>query len=185
MAEVEMKRMGPELVASLPVVGTYREFSMHLDRLAAWLRERGVEPAGPAVGVFWSAPGGDGEGPGRARYEVQMPVQAELAGSQGVEVKVVPMRDYATLLYPGPVTPHETARAYQRILEWAARRGLEPSGPPREVYLGRPEDLRRGELAAELQVPVRPAEARRGRARLQEELAPESSVLGRVGGGAG
>ncbi len=86
-------------------------------RVYAWLRERGVAPAGPP---FWKYNLIDMDR--GLEVEVGVPVAAHEAGDDQVLAGVLPPGRYATLRYTGH--PDGLMGATAALLEWAGEQGL-------------------------------------------------------------
>ena len=122
------------------------EFRRTVDRgfpqLFGWLRDNGIDPAGPPF-IRYLEVAGDGQ---PLRFELGAPTATAVSGNQVVHAGELPAGRYATLLHVGPYTHSEVpdlAAARAQLNEWAGRQGLEwdssktASGTAFEAYIER------------------------------------------------
>lgn len=91
--------------------------------LFGWLREHGVEPAGPPF-IRYAEIDRDGQ---PLELEVGVPVNARTDGDGRVRVDALPAGRYLTYLHVGPYrseTQPDLAAARERLTSWAEDRGL-------------------------------------------------------------
>ena len=91
--------------------------------LFGWLREHGVEPAGPPFIRYREIDAG-GE---PLELEAGVPVAAGATGAGQVRADVLPEGRYATLLHVGPyrsTTAPDLADARAALVSWAAEHGI-------------------------------------------------------------
>jgi len=102
--EVTMQAFGPAIAA--------------IDRVFAWLGERGIAPAGPPFFRYTRL--GDMDGP--MRVEVGVPVAAPVPGDGRVVAGAIPAGRYATLLHTGH--PDRLVAAHAALHSWIADQRL-------------------------------------------------------------
>jgi effector-binding domain-containing protein len=109
-------------------VSTEAEFRSAVDRgfpaLFGWLRDNGIEPAGPPF-IRYLEVAGSGQ---PLRFELGAPTATIVSGDQVVHGDELPEGRYATLLHVGPYNSSDVpdlAAARAELHEWARRQGLE------------------------------------------------------------
>jgi len=145
-------------VAYLRREGPYARIPDALQALHRHLSERGLTPAGPPVGVFFTDPR---EVPAeQARWEVRWPIAErppDAPPDEGrVGVRTLGSRSLAILVRTGP---YDTiAQDYARAVAWIAQHGYQVIGPSEEAYLSEP-DTPPDEIRTEIRFPVASAPA--------------------------
>ncbi|MFP4056472.1 MAG: GyrI-like domain-containing protein [Candidatus Brocadiia bacterium] len=155
METPQRKHIEPQTVACLDHQGPYGDIGSVHHRLFAWAGQAGVEPAGRPFTRFLSPP--DEAAWKAGRFEVCLPVPQGTEGSGDVEVRRLPATDVLYTVVEGPYS--ELPAHYAEFLAWLSWEGVEPSGPPREVYLVHPDAGGGGDpqtFRTELQFPVGP-----------------------------
>jgi len=159
---------------ALTTRGPYWKLSGALTRLKVRLVEVGIEPRGPAFGIFYDDP--SEVPPEQTRYSICFPIErpasdrsehplgpptalppAETAlGSpnsvDAISLVNVPATPAAVVEYKGPAV--DSPRVYEHVLSWIAENAYEPSGPPRERYLAEPGTLGDGLMHVEVVQPL-------------------------------
>ena len=81
--------------------------------------------------------------------------------AEGVTLEEIPAMTAVMLQYQGPY--EGSNNAWTAVMEWTTKNGYEKTGPPMEVYLKGPMDVKDAkEFLTEIRVPVRKAEAKTG-----------------------
>lgn len=121
-------------------------------KLVKWSSETGVKPAGPPFALYFEDP--TTTEPVKLTAKVAYPVQGEVKVTEYVVVEEVPAMSAVTLQYEGPY--EESNNAWMRVIEWTKVQGYEMAGPPVEVYLKGPMDVKEStHYLTEIRVPVR------------------------------
>lgn len=111
---------------------------------------QGVRFAGPAYGIYHSAHSTEAE----VDLEVGIPVAEPVEPAGRVIAAVIPGGLVAATVHAGRY--EEIAPAYRALGEWVQEHGHETAGPPREVYLVGPDQVRDpGALRTEVIWPIR------------------------------
>ena len=111
---------------------------------------QGVRFAGPAYGIYHSAEAEEAE----VDLEVGMPVAEPVEPDGRVIATSISGGLAAATVHCGPY--EDVAPAYRALGEWVQEHGHETAGPPREVYLVGPEQVKDpGALRTEIVWPVR------------------------------
>jgi effector-binding domain-containing protein len=108
-------------------VSTEAEFRRAVDggfpQLFGWLRDNGIEPAGPPFIRYLEVAGGGQP----LRFELGVPTATTVSGDGMVRADELPAGRYATFLHVGPYSSSEVpdlAAARAELLEWARRQGV-------------------------------------------------------------
>jgi len=156
---LQRKQCAAQPVIFIQHTGKHDDIGKIYHHLYQWADAHNATVAGPAVAVFLSS--AQGPGPAFGRFEVCLPVSGEVCGDQEVAAKELPACTVAYATVKGPY--QDIPAHYEEMLAWMAVQGLEPSGPPREVYLQHPDAGGGGdpaELITEMQFPIEPNTAR-------------------------
>jgi len=114
--------------------GRYDETGGFIGRVARYV---GRHTAGPAFNLYYD---GDYKEEG-ADIETGFPVSG-MKSTDEVTVKVLPGGRCVSLVHRGPYG--EIGRSYQRVYDYLAEKGHEPSLPLREIYVKSPGMIFRG-----------------------------------------
>jgi effector-binding domain-containing protein len=93
----------------------------------------------------------DPERPGD--IEAFVPVAAPFEPPPGVVVKLLEGGSVVSTVHRGPY--EELGQAYEALGAWMHEHGVEPAGPPRELYLNDPTEVGMQEALTEIDWPVR------------------------------
>jgi DNA gyrase inhibitor GyrI len=115
------------------------------ERLFNWLRERGVNPTGSSMAIFYDDP--TKVRPDDQRVDTCAPVAPAIEGSDVVRIKTIGGSQVATIVYQGR---QNREQAYADVYQWLKAEGYHDSGAPIETYLSQLGQ----ELRAEIAVPV-------------------------------
>jgi len=84
-----------------------------------------------------------------------IPIQGPVAVSDPrYMVRTLPAAKVISVVYRGPYDHDGFSVAFEKAFRYAAERGLEPTGPDRQVYLNNPDETPAEELLTEVQIPV-------------------------------
>ena len=111
---------------------------------------QGIRFAGPPYTAYYSADSTEAE----VDREVGIPVDEPIEPAGRVAYTVIPGGLVAATVHSGRY--EDVAPAYRALGEWVQEHGHETSGPPREVYLTDPSQVRDpGALRTEILWPIR------------------------------
>ena len=133
--------------------GSHDEIGQVYRELYEWARRHDVEVAGQGLTIFLSPPDTSTESPGV--FEVCIPVSSAPVPDERVAVKQLPACTVASVTVRGPYS--EIPARYAEMLAWLSVEGWGSAGPPREVYIRRPDAQGRGdpkEFVTEIQFPL-------------------------------
>lgn len=148
--EVKIKTVEGSRVAFIGEMGDYSKVGSVIEELYIWLGEREVLIAGPCFGVYYDDP--EKVPADSLRWEICVPVEAELEGDERVGIKDIPETEVAYLIHKGS---YETVGSdWKKLYGWIFRNNYTPTGPGREVYLNNPKEVPEDSLLTEIQVPV-------------------------------
>lgn len=149
------KRKVPELtVIAMEHTGAHGEIGAVYHELYGWARQNQVKLSGSPFTIFLDPP--SEFDPGSARFEVCMPVAVAPKADAKVKVKKLPAVTVAVGTVKGPYS--QIPAHYTEMLAWLDAQGWEIDGPPREVYVKRPDAEGKGDpkqFVTEIQFPVR------------------------------
>ncbi|MFB0556546.1 MAG: GyrI-like domain-containing protein [Dehalococcoidia bacterium] len=151
---VTIKQVNPVTVAFLSVTGHYSQIPTAFDRLYGWINQKGYQPHGPAITVWYNIPG---EVPdNELHWEVRSALSGDVIGiapdPDNLGVKRLDAAQVATTMHKGPYDGVE--KTYKALIAWVAANGYEIIGPPEELYYNEPAKTPPGELLTEIRFPV-------------------------------
>lgn len=154
-SEITVKSTEPTTVAFISMKGPFDLISASFDRLYAWVSQKGYQPSGPPLGLYYNDPG---QVPAEELvWELQSPIAGDVAPSGpdegGLGVKRVEAREVASTVYKGPY--EGLGPVYGDVVTWIMGNGYEIAGAPEEVYLSDPHETPPEELLTEIRFPVR------------------------------
>ncbi len=117
-------------------------------RLFAWLRDKGIQPAGRSIAIFHDDPAK--VPPADQRCDLCVPVDQGVQGSGPVGVKSIGGCEVAALIYKGR---GDRDQAYHDLYDWLHSEGYHESDAPIETYLSQLGE----EMRAEIAVPIKRA----------------------------
>lgn len=153
MEAVETKRILSQRVIAMQHTGSHDEIGKVYHELREWARGKDAAPTGPGFTVFLSPPSEfDAQS---ALFEVCLPVGPDVEGDAKVAVKEIPE---CTVAYATVTGSYDQIPAhYTEMLAWLSAQGMETAGPPREVYVRRPDAQGGGDpsrFVTEIQFPI-------------------------------
>jgi effector-binding domain-containing protein/outer membrane lipoprotein-sorting protein len=128
----------------VPMSGSFLQAGAAADRVAQYLRQRGVLPAGAAFGRFES----------ESHWEVGYPVQPGTSTEPPFEAITVPGGPVASVVVTGPWGRNSAAR-WSRLFAWLGEQGLVVVGPPTEIWSG--DETHPDAQSTEMRIAVAPA----------------------------
>ena len=125
-----VKESEPIHAVVLPMTGSYKRHGDAIGTLALWLGSANVQPLGPPFGRYLNSP--DEVEEASLQWEVGFPVPAGTEAPPPFEVREIVDGTVATAVIGGP---HETTqRPWAQMVEWAGKRGYQPTGPAMEIW---------------------------------------------------
>jgi effector-binding domain-containing protein len=152
--EVHIRETRPQATASVRGRAAWTELgpfiSASLIEIFRAAGDQGIRFAGPAYGIYHSAEGTEVE----VDLEVGMPVAEAIEPCGRVLATEIPGGLVASTVHAGRY--EEVGPAYRALGEWVQEHGHETAGPPREIYIVGPEQVRDpGALRTEIVWPIR------------------------------
>jgi DNA-binding transcriptional MerR regulator/effector-binding domain-containing protein len=152
--EIRLRETKPQLVASLRGRSPWSALGLFVPNammeVFAAAGEQGVRIAGPAYAAYHSADTTEAE----VELEVGIPVDEALEPAGRVSGTTIAGGLVAVTMHAGRY--EEIGRAYQALGTWVQEHGHETAGPPREVYLVGPDQVREdGALRTEVLWPIK------------------------------
>lgn len=142
----ELKKFPAVRVACVAEQGSFDDaMPRGFVRLFAWLRERGIQPAGRSMAIFHDDPAK--VPPEAQRCETCVQVDEGVQGSGEVTVSTIGGFEVAAVVYKGR---DDRDQAYHDLYDWLHSEGYHESAPPIETYLSQLGE----EMRAEIAVPV-------------------------------
>ena len=129
--EVQIKTTEPAHVAVLPMKGSYMQHPDAFGRLGGYLSGKGIAPAGPAFGRYFSDPS---VGEANLVWEVGFPVPAGVTVEAPYEIKDLPAVLCATHVHRGPI--EELGTAWGSLAQWVISQGYQPLVPAMQRFNG-------------------------------------------------
>ena len=115
----------------LPMKGSYMQHPDAIGRLTAYLSGKGVKPAGPLFGRYFSDPS---VGEENLVWEVGFPVAAEAKAEAPFETRDIPTASYAVHVHKGPM--EEIGNAWGSLIGWVMSNGYQPVMPAVQIFKG-------------------------------------------------
>lgn len=114
-------------------------------------QKNGVAITGPFLSLCYDSEYREND----ADIEMAIPIQGPVAVSDPrYMVRTLPAAKVISVVYRGPYDHDGFSVAFEKAFRYAAERGLEPTGPDRQVYLNNPDETPAEELLTEVQIPV-------------------------------
>ena len=154
MEAPQEKEVQEQTVISMRHAGSYDDIGRVYHDLHEWARKNDVKEAGNGFTIFIRPPDEVDSTP--ALFEVCIPVKGAASGDARVSLKTMPRCRVAYVTVKGPYD--QVPARYAEMLAWLSVEGWEIAGPPREVYIRRPDSHGRGdpeEFLTEIQFPIR------------------------------
>jgi len=125
----------------VPMTGSYLQTSAALQQVEAYLKRRGVTPAGPPLGRFWS----------EQHWETGYPVPPGTQAEAPFQVVSLPPGLAASVVVKAPWAKYSDGR-WGALLKSVIEQGYQPAGPAMEIWSG--EDARESTQSTEMRMPV-------------------------------
>ncbi len=148
--EVSVKRVEGLTVAYVSHQGSYDAIPSALQEVMGWIQQKGIQVAGPPMGVFYNEPGK--VAPEKLLWEIQWPIAPR--EGEGVEEKVKQTKpmEVAYTIHRGP--HDQVGAAFDRLKKWIGENGYQICGPAREIWFNDPHSVPPESLKTEVQFPV-------------------------------
>ena len=128
------------------------------DKLMKWCHATSTWPSGPGFMVCNEDPSVTETA--KLTTKIGFPVKGDAKGDSIVTIEEVPAMTAAMLQYQGPY--EDANNAWTTIMNWMKTNNCEPAGPPLEVYLKGPMDVKDPkEYLTEIRFPVKKPEAKK------------------------
>ena len=126
-------------------------------KLMNWVHSTGTFPTGPAFALYYEDP--TMTEPAKLTAKVAFPVSGDAKGNENVMIEDIPAMTALTLSYEGSY--EEGNNAWTTAMDWVKANGYEWVGPPMEVYLKGPMDVKDSkQFLTEIRIPVKKAEVK-------------------------
>ena len=142
---MQIKTTEPVHVVVLPLKGSYMQHPEAFGRLGGYLSGKGITPAGPAFGRYFSDPS---VGEANLVWEVGFPVPAGVTVEAPYEIKDLPAALCATHVHRGPI--EELGTAWGSLAEWVISQGYQPLVPAMQRFK---EDMSEVEMLMPVRTP--------------------------------
>jgi effector-binding domain-containing protein len=142
-------------VLALAEQGPYADFEVTMERLIRYYEEKGIEPQGEIIGVFFDDP--MEIEPDKTTYEVRVPVPEGTEAEAPFVVMKTETAQHAMVRFVGP---YDKIRDHiAKLYVWIDDNGYEVDGPIWEIYLEHAgTGVPPAQYDTEIHVPVRPME---------------------------
>lgn len=152
---ITLVNIEPLLVADLKKKGSYSLIPQMIMEVFGFLTKAGIPPAGPPVFLCHECSreaAFAADAAGTADVEIAIPVGKRFAPSGGITCTSLPGGRMARVLHRGPY--EACVPTYERLFAWIQARGLQITGPIREMYLNDPREVGPEETLTEILAPV-------------------------------
>jgi len=150
--EAEMKMLDSMVVACMAKTGPLDEAGAAFGELAAWMKQKGIEPLGPPMGIYMDDP--EKEAPEETKYEVCFPVAMGVGADPeaGVEVRPFGGMQVAAAWHIGAYD--KVGYTYSGLAKWIGDEGYDIVGPGISIYHSDPTSTPVESLKTEVCFPV-------------------------------
>jgi effector-binding domain-containing protein len=131
VSDTQVITVEPVHAVVLPMKGSYAQHQQAFERLGGYLAGRGVAPAGPPFGRYFSDPS---VGEANLVWEVGFPVAAAVTAEAPFETRDLPAALTAVRVHRGPL--EELGTAWAAFIQWVLAQGYQPAGPATQVFKG-------------------------------------------------
>ncbi|WP_091688650.1 GyrI-like domain-containing protein [Methanococcoides vulcani] len=155
MSDIGIVEVEPQLVIGMRKTGKYEQIAVMLPELFQYTFDKGIEITGGPIFVCHEA--GEEEAmkadrEGTADIEVAIPIANRVEDTEIVKCYELPGGKMVKTIHKGPY--EECGPTYQELFAWIAEKGLNITGPTREVYLNDPAEVPPEEILTEIYAPV-------------------------------
>jgi effector-binding domain-containing protein len=127
----EVTKLPAVHVVTLAMKGSYMQHPEALQRLGGYLAGKGITPAGPPFGRYFSDPS---VGEANLVWEVGFPVAAGVKVDDPYMVQELPETLAAVYVHKGPM--EEIGKSWEHLVQWVMTSGYRPLGPAMQVFKG-------------------------------------------------
>ncbi|MDD1644912.1 MAG: GyrI-like domain-containing protein [Methanomicrobiales archaeon] len=155
MDEITLVNVPAQQVLGMRRRGRYTMIPELLMTIITHAMKNGVAIAGPPVFVCHETSSEAVRAAnlaGTADVEVAWPVAGTVKGAGEIRAYTLPGGKMARILHHGPYEACEST--YLRLFTWIGERGLQISGPVREMYLNDPREVPPDQILTEILAPV-------------------------------
>lgn len=152
---ITIAEVPPALVAGMRRKGSYALIPVMIMEIFGFLMEKGICPAaGPAYLFHEETPEAAvaADAAGTADVEIVVPVTGKFPPAGDISCYQLPGGRMVRVIHHGPY--QECTATYNRLFRWIGEKGLQITGPIREVYLNDPQGVKPEEILTEILVPV-------------------------------
>jgi AraC family transcriptional regulator len=148
--KIKLKVVPEHQVAFIYHKGGFEKIPEYLGEVVEWLIDKGLEIREPVYGVYYNSPleVSDDE----LEWEVGASFVGDAEGEGKIQVQIIPEQEVVSTIFKGPYA--EASSAYLFLYEYTVDKGLQITGPVKEIYLNSPEAVSESELMTEVQIPV-------------------------------
>jgi effector-binding domain-containing protein len=118
-------------VVTLAMKGSYLQHPEALQRLGGYLAGKGITPAGPPFGRYFSDPS---VGEANLVWEVGFPVAEGVKVDDPYMIQDLPEALTAVYVHKGPM--EEIGKSWEHLVQWVMSSGYQPLGPAMQVFKG-------------------------------------------------
>jgi AraC family transcriptional regulator len=148
--KIDEKNVEEKQVAYISATGSYEQLSELFGEVVEWVMTKGLQITEPPYGLYYNSPMEVAEE--ELKFEVGIPFIGEAHGKGRIHVKEIPAHQVLSTIHKGPYS--EVSPVYAALADYAVKNGYEIVGPPLEIYLSNPMEVRESELVTEIQFPV-------------------------------
>jgi effector-binding domain-containing protein len=138
--EIHLRETAPQKAASIRAQVVWAELGPFIGgaigEICAAATDQGVRFAGPPMAIYHCAEAEEAE----LDVEVAMPMAEDVETAGRVAATTIPGGLVASTMHAGRY--EDVGPAYRALAEWVQEHGHETAGPPREIYLTDPNEVR-------------------------------------------
>ena len=129
--DVQVSKIDAAHAIVLPMKGSYMQHPDAFGRLNNYISTKGIKPAGPPFGRYFSDPS---VGEENLVWEIGFPVAADVKAEAPFETRDIPAASYAVHVHKGPM--EEMGNAWGSLIGWVMSNGYQPVMPAVQVFKG-------------------------------------------------
>ncbi|MFC1904956.1 GyrI-like domain-containing protein [Chloroflexota bacterium] len=133
--DIVLKDIPPRTMAYLRCRGSWRQLPEMLAKLTEYVSKRGVQPTGPASGIYYNTP--NEVSVQDLEWDVLYPVETDTPESvenkEFFGIRKLSVNRVASIVHEGSY--RQTGSSYERLEVWIKHQRFVANGPAEEVYL--------------------------------------------------